>query len=60
MGDGTVDEGGLRDALASVTPIWDQLFPREQERILRLLIERITYDPDGGEVTTCCPGRVAP
>ena len=25
-------------------------FPREQERILRLLIERITYDPDGGEV----------
>ena len=50
MGDGTVDEGGLRDALAGFTPIWDQLFPREQERILRLLIERITYDPDGGDV----------
>ena len=46
----TVDEGDLRDALAGFTPIWDQLFPREQERILRLLIERVTYDPDGGDL----------
>ncbi len=45
-----MDEGGLRDALAGFTPIWDQLFPREQERILRLLIERITYDPNAGDV----------
>ena len=29
--------------------MWDELFPREQERILRLLIEKITYDPDGDD-----------
>ena len=46
----TMDENDLRDALAGFTPIWDQLFPQERERILRLLIERITYDPDSGDV----------
>ena len=47
---GTVDEDDLRDALSGFTPVWDQLFPREQERILRLLIEKITYDPERGDV----------
>lgn len=46
---GRFDEDDLRDALEGFTPIWDQLFPRERERILRLLIERLTYDPDGGD-----------
>jgi site-specific DNA recombinase len=43
--------GGLREraALASFTPVWECLFPAERERILRLLIERITYDPDTRE-----------
>ncbi len=50
IGNGTVDADDLRDALVGFTPIWEQLFPREQERILRLLIERVTYDPDGGDV----------
>jgi site-specific DNA recombinase len=36
----------LRGALAGFAPVWEHLFPRERERILRLLIERITYDPD--------------
>ena len=51
MGDGTVDEGNLRDALSGFTPILDQLFPREQERILGLLIERVTYDPESADVS---------
>jgi site-specific DNA recombinase len=46
----TVDPEALRVALAGFQPVWGQLFPREQERILRLLIQRITYDPDGGDV----------
>lgn len=50
IGDGIVDEDDLRDALAGFTPIWEQLFPQEQERILRLLIESITYNPDNGGV----------
>jgi site-specific DNA recombinase len=45
-----IDVARLRTALASFQPIWSQLFPAEQERILRLLIERITYHPDGGDV----------
>jgi site-specific DNA recombinase len=31
-------------------PVWNELFPAERERILRLLIERITYHPDGARV----------
>jgi site-specific DNA recombinase len=50
LGNGAVDVERLRTALASFTPVWGELFPAEQERILRLLIERITYHPDGGGV----------
>jgi site-specific DNA recombinase len=41
-----LDHDDLRAALAGFAPIWTQLFTAERERILRLLIERITYDPD--------------
>ena len=44
-----IDPERLRIALAGFQPIWEQLFPREQERILRLLIQRITYHPENGE-----------
>jgi len=47
---GTLEADSLRATLASFEPIWDELFPAEQERILRLLIEQITYNPDGGDV----------
>ena len=50
IGDGTVDTDRLRRAVEAFTPIWTQLFPAEQERILRLLIECITYDPDTRDV----------
>ncbi|MFW6115852.1 MAG: recombinase family protein [Chloroflexota bacterium] len=45
----TVTEEDLRAALSLFDPVWEQLFPREQWRILRLLIERVDYD--GGEGT---------
>ena len=32
-------------------PVWDELYPAEQARILRLLIERIDVTPDGISVT---------
>jgi site-specific DNA recombinase len=31
--------------------VWDELYPAEQARILRLLIERIDVAPDGISVT---------
>ncbi|MFO1052775.1 MAG: recombinase family protein [Planctomycetota bacterium] len=50
IGEGVVDPAQLRTALAGFDPVWEQLFPAERERILRLLVERITYQPDGGDV----------
>ncbi len=47
--DGTVDADRLALAISSFEPVWNELFPREQERILRLLIERITYAPYTGD-----------
>jgi site-specific DNA recombinase len=31
-------------ALSQFEPLWDTLAPREKERILRLLLERVVYD----------------
>jgi site-specific DNA recombinase len=33
-----------------LAPLWDQLFPAEQARIVRLLVERIDLAPDGMQV----------
>ena len=49
LGDGTVDADRLAPAISSFEPVWNELFPREQERILRLLIAGITYHPDTGD-----------
>ncbi len=50
LGDGTVDVAKLRAAVGGFTPIWEHLFPAERQRILRLLIERVTFNPDTDEV----------
>ena len=42
-----------RDVVKTVTdfaPLWDELFPAEQARIVRLLVERIDLAPDGMQV----------
>jgi len=39
-----IDEQDLKTALASFTPIWTELFPRERARILHLLIEEVMFD----------------
>jgi hypothetical protein len=31
-------------------PLWDELFPAEQARIVRLLVERVDVRPDGADV----------
>jgi site-specific DNA recombinase len=35
------------DALGALEPVWNELYPAEQARILRLLIECIDVDRDG-------------
>jgi site-specific DNA recombinase len=34
-------ESGVRKALQAFDPLWNQLFPAEQSRIIQLLVERI-------------------
>jgi len=43
-------EGEVREALHRLAPLWDELFPGEQERIVRLLVERVTVTDAGAEI----------
>jgi hypothetical protein len=47
---------GLRKALGAREPVWDELCPAEQARIMRLLTERIDVAPDGISVTLHAAG----
>ena len=42
-----VSEAEVRDALVTLDPLWTQLFPAEQARIVQLLIERVEVGTDG-------------
>jgi DNA invertase Pin-like site-specific DNA recombinase len=44
-------EAEVREALARLEPVWEELFPAEQERIVRLLVERVTVGNAGAEIT---------
>lgn len=40
-------EAEVREALERLDPIWDELFPTEQARIVQLLVERVDLAADG-------------
>jgi len=42
-----VGEQEVIGALASLDPVWEELFPAEQERIVQLLVRRVEVGPDG-------------
>ena len=42
----SITEGEVREALQSLDPLWDELFPAEQARVIQLLVERIEVHPD--------------
>jgi hypothetical protein len=48
--DPEVDEGKVCIAMLQIDKIWDQLFPAEQERIVRLLIKKVVVTPHNIEV----------
>jgi site-specific DNA recombinase len=54
--DAMVEENEVIEALGALEPVWDELYPAEQARILRLLIERIDVAPDGISVTLHAAG----
>ncbi|WPB83741.1 hypothetical protein [Sediminicoccus rosea] len=43
-------EGETHDALHRLDPLWEQLFPAEQARIVRLLVERVVVGPGGADI----------
>jgi hypothetical protein len=45
--DRNLAESEVRGALLEFEPIWNELFPAEQARIVELLVERVDLQPDG-------------
>ena len=46
-----IDEREVATALADFDAVWDCLAPREQSRVIELLVERVAYDGDGGNIS---------
>jgi DNA invertase Pin-like site-specific DNA recombinase len=42
-----LNESEVRDALQRLDPVWGELFPAEQARVIQLLVERVDVSPDG-------------
>jgi site-specific DNA recombinase len=51
LGREMVDEQEVAKALSTFNQVWDSLTPREQCRIIPLLIERVDYDGAAGKVS---------
>jgi site-specific DNA recombinase len=45
-----LSENAVRDALERLDPLWDELFPAEQARIVQLLIARVDVGVDGLDI----------
>jgi DNA invertase Pin-like site-specific DNA recombinase len=43
-------EGEVRDALYQLDPLWGELFPAEQARIVHALVERVVVGPGGADI----------
>jgi site-specific DNA recombinase len=48
--DGDIAEAEARDALTRLDPLWDELFPAEQARIVALLVEKVDIGTHGLDV----------
>jgi site-specific DNA recombinase len=49
-------EPEVREAIEQLYPLWDELFPAEQARILGLLVERVDVQEDAVEIRFCVDG----
>lgn len=43
-------EAETRTALEQLDPLWNALFPAEQARLVRLLVQRVELGPDGATI----------
>ena len=51
LDDEAIDEREVVEALQRLDPLWNQLFPAEQARILQLLVARVVVRLDGLEIS---------
>jgi len=49
-GDEALAERDVVKAITELAPLWDELFPGEQTRIVRLLVERVELAPEGMQI----------
>jgi len=49
-GDAAIAEREVVESITELAPLWDELFPAEQARIVRLLVERIDLSPEDIQV----------
>ena len=45
--DAAPSEQDVAAALRTIEPLWEELFPAEKERLVRLLVDTVTIRPDG-------------
>jgi len=55
---GDIPEAEVREALQRLDPLWDELFPAEQARIVQLLVERVDVGTDGADNRRAVEDRV--
>jgi site-specific DNA recombinase len=48
--DRTITEADVRNAIERLNPVWDELFPAEQARIVQLVVERVDVTPAGLDI----------
>jgi site-specific DNA recombinase len=57
--DGSITEAAAREALTHLDPLWNELFPAEQARIVALLVERVDVGTEGMNVRLRMDGLAA-
>ena len=45
-----ITEADVRQAMERLDPLWDELFPAEQARIVQLLVERVDIGTEGADI----------
>jgi hypothetical protein len=51
-----LSEADVREALERLDPLWDELFPAEQARIVQLLVERVDIGTKGADIRLLTKG----
>jgi site-specific DNA recombinase len=48
--DAAIDGDAVRDALSDLVPVWNELFPKEQERLIALMLDKVVVHPDAVDI----------